>query len=84
MPYIKNREFYDEVLNRIDFSEVVAGDLAYLVTKLMIKFTEVDISYKQYALVTGILETVKAEFYRRQIVEYENEAIERNGDVYGK
>lgn len=82
MPYIAEREFYDEVLDKIDFNEVVAGDLAYLVTKMMIKFTENNISYKQYALVTGILETVKQEFYRKQVVAYEEEACERNGEVF--
>ena len=81
MPYIKDREFIDSVVDKIDFNELGCGDMAYLITRLLLGFTQ-DTSYQNYALAIGVLETVKAEFYRREISIYENEAIERNGDVY--
>ena len=84
MPYIKDREFLDDVIDKIDFGELVAGDLAYMITRLLIGFTETTISYKNYALAIGVLETVKEEFYKREITPYEEEKCEMNGDVYGR
>jgi hypothetical protein len=38
--------------------------------------------YQSIARVTGVLENVKQEFYRRYAVPYEDEQIEKSGDVY--
>lgn len=38
-------------------------------------------SYSNYADITGTLECSKLEIYRRWIAPYEDQAIEKNGDV---
>lgn len=83
MPYVKDREFLDSVVDKIDFNELGCGDMAYLITRVLLGFTQ-DVSYERYALAIGVLETVKAEFYRREVVPYEEEKCEMNGDVFNE
>jgi hypothetical protein len=40
-----------------------------------------DISYSKIAIITGVLENVKQEFYRRAAAPYEDKKILQNGDV---
>ncbi len=57
------------------------GDLNYAITRLVAaKFLEAP-RYYTIARVTGVLENVSQEFYRRLGIPYENLAIEKNGDV---
>lgn len=40
-----------------------------------------DISYPKVAMVTGVLENIKQEFYRRIAANYEDIKIKQNGDI---
>lgn len=57
------------------------GDLNYVISRLIGAAFLNDTRYHTIARVTGVLDNVKAEFYRRLGVPYENEAIEKNGDI---
>lgn len=87
MPYINTyrRCHYSELDETID-SYVVksAGELNYLITLLCINYltSNAPESYDNYNSVIGALESAKLEFYRRRVVDYEQQAIKRNGDVY--
>jgi hypothetical protein len=41
------------------------------------------VSYKKIAVITGVLENIKQEYYRRIAVPYEDEKIVENGDIKG-
>lgn len=61
-----------------------AGELNYALTMVCTDFLERhEGRYADYATIVGALECAKLEFYRRALAVYEDEAIERNGDVYG-
>ena len=57
-------------LGRINycFSRIVSGVMG-------------DISYSKIAMITGVLENVKQEFYRRLATVYEDQKIIENGDI---
>jgi hypothetical protein len=38
-------------------------------------------SYTKVAMITGVLENIKQEFYRRVAVPYEELKIQQNGDI---
>jgi hypothetical protein len=57
------------------------GFLNYAVTRLCLGVLP-ERRYSSIARVTGVLENVKQEFYRRYAAPYEDEQIERSGDVY--
>ena len=40
-----------------------------------------DVSYSKIAMITGVLENIKQEFYRRVASPYENQKINQNGDI---
>ncbi len=92
MPYIekKYREEVDELIDNLvkkikEISQndhiVWPGIINYTITKLIVKFIE-DIRYWKIAMITGILENVKQEFYRRVASQYEDKKKEQEGDVY--
>jgi hypothetical protein len=59
-----------------------AGILNYTITRLIREMMPIVRTYGDYALMTGMLENVKQELYRREISIYEDEKKEINGDVY--
>lgn len=61
-----------------------AGELNYVITKLVVAYIERrgDVRYERIAEVTGVLENVKQEFYRRVAAPYEDKKIVENGDTY--
>jgi len=89
MPYIGDQKFrrlYDgfivpiiNVLNKAP-KKKMAGHLNYIITKLLISTNPN--SYTEFNDLVGVLESVKLEFYRREIVPYEDKKIIENGDVY--
>lgn len=83
MPYIKQepRHYLDSIICR--FGDLNPGEIAYVITKLLLKLIGKTPHYALYATAFGILETVKMEFYRREVGGYEDEKIQQNGDVYG-
>ena len=57
------------------------GILNYTMTKLLL-FIIPEHRYKHIARITGVLENVKQEFYRRLAAPYEDAQIKKNKDVY--
>ena len=94
MPYIdeKNRKVLDGAINDLaniitNFGDLenedllrILGDLNYCISRL-IGITTGNTSYAKIAMITGVLENVKQEFYRRVAVPYEEEKIVTNGDI---
>jgi hypothetical protein len=93
MPYIKkdHRVVLDRYIN--DLSEAISdkhsnedimnimGDLNYSITRLCAKLVGKDVSYTKVGIITGVLENVKQEFYRRIATPYEENKVVENGDV---
>jgi hypothetical protein len=80
MPYV------DEPTKiRLDITQnpYTAGELNYLVTKLVLKFLKAnDLNYERINQAVGALECAKQELYRRLAAPYENKKAKENGDVY--
>lgn len=57
------------------------GLLNYVMTRLVLLVMP-ERRYRHIARITGVLENVKQEFYRRFAGKYEDEQIEKNSDVY--
>ena len=80
MPYIMSnrreqlRHDWDDPQN--------AGELNFLVTEMIKYYWDSRQSYQAICEITGALENVKQEFYRRIAVPYEEKKIEEKGDVY--
>ena len=82
MPYIKQDKRIVESTEFQDFPMEVAGDLNYLFTKIAHRYLKKNgICYQHFNDVVGALEGCKLELVRRFVNEYEDECIERNGDV---
>jgi hypothetical protein len=87
MPYIKameRAELKDWLLPFVNDGAVKglsAGQVNYLIT-MLVKNWIGDPSYTKIATMTGVLENVKQEMYRRLASPYEDQKIAENGDVY--
>jgi len=86
LPYIKPEERgqFDRLLHTL--ARRIAdnpGHLNYCVTRLVNEMWQTRESYKTIALVTGVLDNVRTEFYRRVAVEYEEKKRIDHGDVFG-
>jgi hypothetical protein len=78
MPYIKQQHRL-----RAEQNPETLGDLNYAITQTILRYLRRDrLSYDRIAMITGVLENVKQEFYRRVASPYEDKKIEENGDVY--
>lgn len=94
MPYIDetSRKVLDRYID--DLSDVITnhseldndnvmtvlGDLNYCISRLIGQVMG-NTSYAKVAMLTGVLENIKQEFYRRVAVPYEEEKIVVNGDI---
>jgi hypothetical protein len=88
MPYIRKEEREDlahvvEHLRQIA-ETVTVGQLNYLITCLIDAYWSGAKRYYNIAMITGVLENVKQEFYRRVAAEYEDARRRETGDVYGQ
>ena len=59
-----------------------AGTLNYAITRLVLQLFPKRGRYWQYALMSGVLDNVKDEFYRRRTSPYEDSKMREKGDVY--
>ena len=60
-----------------------AGELNYMISSLIDEYLhEYGKNYTNINEVIGVLECAKLELYRRIAAPYEDEKIEKNGDVY--
>lgn len=73
---VKPEEMWElpKLLGRINycFSRVAAH----------LTFDKGDVSYRNVAMITGVLENIKQEFYRRVASSYEDRKIRENGDIF--
>ena len=87
MPYIdkKKRTKYEKglteilsVLNKVP-KENVDGELNYVISMILRGLYKP--SYYNYNKAIGVLESVKLEYYRREVASYENKKLKENGDI---
>jgi hypothetical protein len=60
----------------------IAGEINYSFSRIIAGCMGT-VSYKKIAVITGVLENIKQEYYRRIAVPYEDEKIIENGDIKG-
>ena len=58
----------------------VSGDINYFVSRLIGQLMG-DVSYGKICIITGVLENIKQEYYRRVASPYEDKKITENGDI---
>ena len=90
MPYIlpEQREIINqEILALVDKAKTIpdfkanrGGILNYIITKIALEFLG-EKSYKSLSLMRSAMEDASAEWYRKQLVPYEEMKIKINGDV---
>jgi predicted transcriptional regulator len=82
MPYIKkeNRYKFEVIFNLID-DDIKAGELNYIITKIINKMLKNNMNYARCNEIIGALECCKLELYRRKIAPYEDKKMKENGDV---
>ena len=86
MPYItqKQRNTLNKSLDE-SLSINTPGELNYLITVIcLIYLRDNNLKYQTINDIIGALDCAKMEFYRRVVVDYENEKIKINGDVFSK
>lgn len=94
MPYIQQeqRENYDQQIDQLVYSLLneypgdngktcSPGELNYVISSVIWKIFNKSKSYTHANELMGVLECVKQEFYRRQIVPYEDQKCTENGDI---
>jgi hypothetical protein len=70
------------IADKQDYDGAFAGLLNYAMTRLLLKVAP-EKRYWVIAIMTGVVHNVLDEFYRRYGVPYEDQQIQKNGDVYG-
>ena len=90
MPYIKKeqREKFDilvdaliATLDRIRDDKNIAGDLNYVISRIVWGLFDKEPSYLNGNELYGVLTCATAEFYRRKLGPLEDEKIKQNGDL---
>lgn len=85
MPYIHQdrRKWIDQCViglaDQIDYE----GDMNYAIFRLLDEFVvrQGGPSYVNYNKAMGVMDCCAREYYRRRVAPYEDQAIERNGDI---
>jgi aromatic ring-opening dioxygenase LigB subunit len=73
------KEFKTALVNPHNFANFL-GRINYCFSRVL-SIVMGDISYSKIAMVTGVLENIKQEFYRRIAANYEDKKILENGDI---
>lgn len=88
MPYINpdDRQHYAAAINllctRLAEREWCRGDMNYVFTMILKRAVlRMGKNYAVFNSLMGVLECVKQEFYRRDVVDYEIEKIKQHGDI---
>ena len=70
-------------IDKLSDSDIVklSGVLNYSISRILANIVINDLSYAKIAIITGVLENVKQEFYRRLAASYEDKKITQNGDI---
>lgn len=58
----------------------ICGDINYVFSRIVSGIMG-EVSYPKVAVITGVLENIKQEFYRRVATPYEDMKIMQNGDI---
>lgn len=58
----------------------MAGDINYCFSRVLGQLMG-NVSYSKIAIITGVLENIKQEFYRRIASSYEDKKMAENGDI---
>lgn len=74
-----NSNPYKEKLTNEEFLSIV-GDINYTFSRVLAGVMG-SVSYSKIAMITGVLENIKQEFYRRVAEPYENSKVVENGDI---
>jgi hypothetical protein len=88
MPYINDerKKLYEGIVGRFEeelTKDTTEGDLNYIITCLILEYLVVKgLRYKAINEIRGAVHNCISEFYRRLAVNYEDEKIDENGDVY--
>jgi len=88
MPYIKENDrnrldnCIDNMIKCLDKQDIalILGDINYTFSRILGGLMK-DPSYNKVAMITGVLENIKQEFYRRVASPYEDKKILENGDI---
>lgn len=70
---------YKQNLTNEEFLSV-CGDINYAFSRILAGLMD-NASYPKIAIITGVLENIKQEFYRRVAAPYEDLKIQQNGDI---
>ena len=87
MPYISKdererfRDFIDPLIDELINNKYTPGQVNYIISKLIWSLFDERPSYTKGNELLGILNAVNLEFYRRRLVEYENEKMIESGDL---
>jgi hypothetical protein len=87
MPYITQqrreelREPLDNFLKELSTRDLSAGDLNYMISKIVWCEYNKNKGYTQANSLLGVLDGVTREFYRRKVAPYEDAKIKENGDI---
>jgi len=74
-----NKSNLDEELSNEELLEII-GDINYSFSRVA-SLVMGKVSYSKIALITGVLENIKQEFYERIARKYEDKKINENGDI---
>lgn len=83
MPYIPqgSRDYMDPEVKALRAKIESPGELNYAITRLVGHRWSSQGRYVSICIVIGTLFCVALEFYRRAAAPYEDEALDRNGDI---
>ena len=70
---------YIQEISNDDFLNM-SGDINYFTSRLINQLAG-EMSYSKICVITGVLENIKQEFYRRIASPYEDKKIVENGDI---
>lgn len=74
-----NQHLVNTDLSNEEFLSII-GDINYTFSRILGKLMG-DVSYGKIAMITGVLENIKQEYYRRVASYYEDRKIVENGDI---
>ena len=84
MPYIRHsrRHDLDPLLVGLDTQLETPGDLAYVLFRIMRGYWRRKPGFSRWAEMRGAIDDQVDEFRRRVVVEYEDQKLKENGDVF--
>lgn len=78
--YVNQQMKEDRLLSNEELATVL-GDINYCVSRI-ISILMGRPSYPKIAMITGVLENIKQEYYRRVAQSYEDKKLIENGDIH--